>query len=548
MPAMARPRDPKPVVVLGLLGSTLDSGAGPKRWGRWRPTVDVCRHEDLVVSRFELLHQRAWTSLAETIAADIAQVSPETEVRPHVIELEDPWDFEEVYAALLDFTRSQRFVPDAEDYLVHITTGTHVAQICWFLLSESRELPARLLQSSPPNGRTSGGDPGMFRIIDLDLSKYDQIASRFREDQREGLSFLKAGIDTKNRAFNELIERVEHVAIRSRSPVLLLGPTGAGKTRLARRIYELKRQRKQVAGRFMEINCATVRGDQAMSMLFGHAKGAFTGAVKDRPGVLSSADGGVLFLDEIGELGLDEQAMLLRAIEDKRFLPVGSDVEASSDFQLIAGTNRDLGLRVREGRFREDLLARIDLWSFELPGLAQRPEDIPPNLEYELTRYAARENARVTFSREAQGQFLRFATSPGATWAGNFRDFSAAVERMATLAPGGRITAKVVEGEVERLRHAWGRGEPGDPDREGIVATLGVEGYDALDLFDRVQLATVLRVCRTSRSLSEAGRTLFAASRRTRTSVNDADRLRKYLAKHGLRWQDLHGGETEPEG
>ena len=536
---MPRARAPKPVVVLGLVGSTLDAGRGPKRWSRWRPTVDLCRHEDLVVARLELLHQPHWTELARTLAEDIAQVSPETDVRSHAIELRDPWDFEEVYAALLDFTRGYRFRPEAEDYLVHITTGTHVAQICWFLLTESRELPARLLQTSPPGGRTKGGDPGLHRIIDLDLSKYDQIASRFSQDQREGLSFLKAGIDTKNRAFNELIARVEQVAIRSRSPVLLLGPTGAGKTRLARRIYELKRQRKQVTGRFMEVNCATLRGDQAMSMLFGHAKGAFTGAVKDRPGVLASADGGVLFLDEIGELGLDEQAMLLRAIEDKRFLPVGSDTEASSDFQLIAGTNRDLGRRVREGRFREDLLARIDLWSFELPGLRQRPEDIPPNLEYELSRYAARESARVTFSREAEAAFLRFATSPAATWAGNFRDFSAAVERMATLAPGGRITPTVVTEEIQRLRHAWGRGEQVDPDRDLIAAALGEDGYDALDLFDRVQLATVLRVCKRSRSLSEAGRTLFAASRRARTSVNDADRLRKYLAKHGLRWQDL---------
>jgi transcriptional regulatory protein RtcR len=544
---MARPRAHKPVVVLGLLGSTLDAGVGPKRWGRWRPTVDVCRHEDLLVSRFELLHQRQWATLAATIAEDIAQVSPETEVRPHAIEFEDPWDFEEVYAALLDFVRTQRFRPDAEDYLVHITTGTHVAQICWFLLSESRELPGRLLQTSPPGGRTSGSDPGMFRIIDLDLGKYDQIASRFRQDQREGLSFLKAGIDTKNRAFNALVERIEQVAIRSRSPVLLSGPTGAGKTRLARRIYELKQQRKQVAGRFVEINCATLRGDQAMSMLFGHAKGAFTGAVKDRPGVLATADAGVLFLDEIGELGLDEQAMLLRAIEDKRFLPVGSDHEVGSDFQLIAGTNRELGERVRAGRFREDLLARIDLWSFELPGLRERPEDIAPNLEYELMRHAAREHARVTFNREAQAAFLRFATSPAATWPGNFRDFAAAVERMATLAPGGRITTAVVEEEIERLRRAWSRGDAADdPDREVIEAALGPEGYEGLDLFDRVQLATVLRVCRQCRSLSEAGRTLFAASRKARASVNDADRLRKYLAKHGLRWQDLQAEAATP--
>ena len=130
--------------------------------------------------------------------------------------------------------------------------------------------------------------------------------------------------------------------MRSASPILLLGPTGAGKSLLARRIYELKKSRRLVKGPFVEVNCATVRGDAAMSALFGHVKGAFTGAVRDRPGLLLSADDGVLFLDEIGELGLDEQAMLLRALEEKRFLPLGGDQEVSSDFQLIAGTNRDL--------------------------------------------------------------------------------------------------------------------------------------------------------------------------------------------------------------
>lgn len=528
----------KKQVVLGLLGPRLDSGVGSKRWGRWRPTVDLCRHEDFVVDRLELLYQPRFTDLGRVVADDIVQVSPETEVRLHPIELKDPWDFEEVYAALLDFSRGYKFKPQSEDYLVHITTGTHVAQICWFLLSESRELPARLAQASPP-GRTNSREAGTLRIIDLDLSKYDQIASRFVQDQKEGLSFLKAGIDTKNRAFNELIADIERVAIRSRSPILLTGPTGAGKTQLARRVYELKQHRKQVAGQFVEVNCATLRGDQAMSMLFGHAKGAFTGAVKDRPGLLKSAHTGVLFLDEIGELGLDEQAMLLRAIEDKRFLPVGSDTETSSDFQLIAGTNRDLGQAVAKGRFREDLLARIDLWSFALPGLAQRPEDIAPNLEYELSRYAARENARVTFSREAKSAFVRFATAPAATWRGNFRDFSAAIERMATLAPGGRITKTVVEAESTRLRKSWSRGEASDGSREIIVRVLGEERFEAMDLFDRVQLAEVLRVCSRSRTLSEAGRTLFAASLRARTSKNDADRLRKYLAKHDLSWKDI---------
>jgi transcriptional regulatory protein RtcR len=173
-------------------------------------------------------------------------------------------------------------------------------------------------------------------------------------------------------------------------PLLLMGPTGAGKSRLARHIYELKKARHTVKGEFVDVNCATVRGDGAMSALFGHTKGAFTGALKDRPGLLRAADGGILFLGEIGELGLDEQAMLLRvgALEGKTFLPLGSDRESQSDFQLIAGTNRDLFAAARHGRFREDLLARINIWTFSLPGLEARPEDIKPNLQFELDQHA----------------------------------------------------------------------------------------------------------------------------------------------------------------
>ena len=193
-----------------------------------------------------------------------------------------------------------------------------------------------------------------------------------------------------------------------------------------------------------------------MSALFGHKKGAFTGAASDRVGLLRTASGGMLFLDEIGELGLDEQAMILRAVEEKCFLPVGSDVESTSDFQLIAGTNRDLQDAISEGRFREDLLARLNLWTFHLPGLVDRREDIEPNLEYELEQWAEREGSRVTFNKEARGKFLAFAVGGDAEWRGNFRDFNAAVTRMATLSQGGRINVELVAEEVERLRAGWG--------------------------------------------------------------------------------------------
>ncbi|MEI9866361.1 MAG: hypothetical protein WDN00_17760 [Limisphaerales bacterium] len=123
---------------------------------------------------------------------------------------------------------------------------------------------------------------------------------------------------------------------------------------------------------------------------------------------------------------------------------------------MIAGTNRDLQLAVREGRFREDLLARTNLWTFRLPGLRQRPEDIEPNLDYELEQFARKSSQRVTMSKEVREAFLKFAQSPAAKWTANFRDLNACITRMATLSPGGRITVPVLVGEMERLKGGLG--------------------------------------------------------------------------------------------
>ncbi|BCS88990.1 RNA repair transcriptional activator RtcR [Pseudodesulfovibrio sediminis] len=532
----------KRTVAFSLLGTTLDAGKGAGRWSHWRPTVSICQHEDLLIDRLILLHGRSHSKLAKCISDDIRLVSPETEVVPQILDFTDPWDFEEVFSTLLDFSEQFPFNQEEEDYLVNITTGTHVAQICLFLLTEARQMPGRLLQTGPPKGKKGG--VGSYYIVDLDLSKYDSIAMRFEKRSKDDISFLKAGIETRNAEFNSFIERLEKVASRSAEPIMLTGPTGAGKSTLAKRIYELKRNRRVISGNFVEVNCATIRGDAAMSALFGHKKGAFTGAVTDRKGLLRAADGGLLFLDEVGELGLDEQAMLLRAIEEKTFLPVGADREEQSAFQLICGTNRDLQYEVSKGNFREDLLSRINLWTFRMPGLKDRPEDIEPNVQYELDRYARDTGKRITFNKEARERFLSFAMSPEAAWKANFRDLGGALTRMSTLSKGGRITVDVLMEEVERLRQLWGQDSRlNRSDTAHIVEeVLGSERTSQLDLFDKAQLGEVLRVCKESKSLSQAGRTLFAVSRSKKKSANDADRLTKYLKKYGLSWADSQIG------
>ena len=222
------------------------------------------------------------------------------------------------------------------------------------------------------------------------------------------------------------------------------------------------------------------------------------------------------------------------------FLPLGSDREAHSDFQLIAGTNCDLLNAVEDGRFREDLLARINLWTFTLPGLRDRHEDLEPNLKFELDQYAERSGTRVTFIREARSRFLDFAFSPAAVWKGNFRDLNAAVARMATLSSGGRISVEAVDEEIDRLKTSWRSDRKRDASVK-LTRVLHEEQISALDLFDRLQLEQVMEVCGHSRSLSDAGRLLFNQSRSLRSTPNDADRLRKYLARFGLDWATISG-------
>ncbi|QJE99187.1 sigma 54-interacting transcriptional regulator [Luteolibacter luteus] len=523
-------------VLIGILGVKLDGSTMPERWDRWRPTVSLFQHEELLFDRLELLTERQFHVLRDQVAKDIRMVSPETEVRTHELNFgKDPWDLERVYGALHDWARAYPFDLEREEYYIHITTGTHIAQISLFLLVEAGFLPGKLVQTSPEDTfKRDRNRAGRYAFIDLDLSKYDALSTRFAQDQETTTDFLKSGIATRNAGFNRLIDRIEQVALRSQAPILLTGPTGAGKSHLARRIFELRKHRG-LRGSFVEVNCATLTGDTAASALFGHVRGSFTGAQKDRPGLLREADGGLLFLDEIGELGLDEQAMLLRALEDKTFLPVGADRPVSSDFQLIAGTNCDLREAVVKGHFREDLLARIHLWTFGLPALSQRREDIAPNLDFELERVSGTQGRQAGMNKEARQTFLKFAEAPDTPWLGNFRDLNAAVTRMATLAPRGRIRVEEVEEEITRLQESWQR--PGSKTKDGgidLSEMLGEEACAEIDPFDQVQLCHVILVCRSAKSISDAGRSLFCASRLKRSIANDADRLKKYLAKFNL--------------
>jgi transcriptional regulatory protein RtcR len=519
-------------VVIGFLGTQLDMG----RKRKWRPSIQLCQHDNFPVSRFELIYDRNHSRLANNVKQNIEAESPETEVLLQEINFNDPWDFEEMYGALFDFARNYGFDEEREQYHVHLTTGTHVAQICWFLLTESRHIPAKLIQTGPP--REGGNPAGQLDVVDLDLSKYNALQKRFELAHQEYNTMLKGGIETQSPIFNTLIDRMELVATSSDAPLLLLGPTGTGKSELAERLYELKLQRRRVKGRLVHVNCSTLKGERAMSTLFGHRRGAMAGTQSERGGLLQEANGGILFLDEIDELGLDEQAIILHAVESGKYFPLGSDYEVTSRFHLIAGASRDLAQLVAQGKFRPDLFARLNLWTFRLPALRERPEDIEANLDYELVRVEKILGSRFSFNADAAKRYTAFAIDPATPWVGNFRDLGSSMQRMCTLAPRGRITLPMVDQEIETLMHQW-ENTVENADQKLLADIMGIHA-DEIDEFDRVQLAHVIRACQQCKSLSAAGRRLFSATRIQKKSKNDADRLKKYLSKFGLEWSQVN--------
>lgn len=520
-------------VVIGFLGIQLDLG---KSRG-WRPSVALTQRPDFPVDRLELIHDQRHATLANNVVNAIATVSQQTEVRLNRMDLHDPWDFQEVYGKLFDFAKDYGFDEDRERYHVHLTTGTHVAQICWFLLTESRHIPAKLLQTGPSRDTFPHGT---LDIIDLDLSRYNALQQRFQAATRASASLLKGGIDSETPTFNAMIDRLERVATTSDAPLLLLGETGTGKSRLAQQIYELKLHRRRVKGRLVQVNCATLHGPQALTVLYGQRRSVTGIAGTERAGLLREADGGVLLLDEVDALDPDAQALLVQAIETGRYYPAGSDSEVTSRFHVIATATADLGRLVAAGRLRPDLAALLSHWTFALPPLRDRRADLAANIVHQRERTERVLGRSVGVNADALSRYLRFAQDPATPWPGNFRDLAASIHRLLVLAERGRVTLAMVQDEMATLTAQWQATEA-DSDRDLLAEIL--PRPDALDEFDRAQLAAVIRACRQSPSLSAAGRRLFAASRAGKTSQNDADRLRKYLARFDLDWAAVRIGD-----
>jgi transcriptional regulator with PAS, ATPase and Fis domain len=279
------------------------------------------------------------------------------------------------------------------------------------------------------------------------------------------------GVVVSDPAMAQVFERVRRVA-STETTVLLLGETGVGKEVVAEQIH---RQSPRAKGPFVRLNCGSLPESILESELFGHERGAFTGADKRKPGYLETADGGTLFLDEIGELGASMQTRLLRVLEDHKFMRVGGREEITSDMRVIAATNRELEREVRAGRFRQDLYFRLSTFIIRLPPLRERPSEI--DLFAELF---ARE-----FARRMKRPRLRL--DPGATaalrahdWPGNVRELRNAIEHAAVLAEDGVVTAQHLPDALrgDRLAPAASggiRGRVADTERRAIEEAMQSE-------------------------------------------------------------------------
>jgi two-component system response regulator HydG len=255
------------------------------------------------------------------------------------------------------------------------------------------------------------------------------LKERLREQETAGRGDLVAA----SPAMLELLELVREVA-PTESPVLIVGETGTGKEMVARALHAAG---PRAFGPFVPINCGAQTESLLESELFGHEKGAFTGAVRARRGRLEMADGGTLFLDEVGEISAKMQVDLLRVLEEKSFCRVGGSRPVTSDFRLAAATHRDLSALVAAGGFRQDFFYRINVIRLEVPPLRQRPEDIGLLAQHFLERYARETGKRLEeLSPEALEVLAAYS------WPGNVRELKNVMERAVVVARGRRVGAE----------------------------------------------------------------------------------------------------------
>ena len=357
----------------------------------------------------------------------IAGLHPRTTIHVLDLNLDDPTNYQDILKGL------RRHLPNIIEgfptakFFIAVASGTPQMHASWLLLTAAGEIPAHILHVRPPKFVTK--DCPLVSELDLSAGGFPSV--RFQpepattgEDAKDANTACgQLGIVSEHPAMQRALETGAMLA-PSEVPVLIFGETGTGKELFARFIHRLSGRPKEI---FVPVNCAAMPEELVESLLFGHKKGAFTGATTDQIGKFDAADKGTLFLDELGELPPPAQAKVLRVLQDGLVEPVGQAKSHKVNVRIVAATNRDLRRLVRQGKFREDLFYRLNVGEIKLPPLRERRSDIPKLALSILDRL----NSTLRHPKRLTADALSRLQSHD--WPGNVRDLENAIERSALL-------------------------------------------------------------------------------------------------------------------
>lgn len=357
----------------------------------------------------------------------ISRLHRDSDVHVLKINLDDPTNYQDIFKGLrvhLPFI-IEGF--KTASFFVAVASGTPQMHACWVLLTSSGEIPAHILNVRPPHFLTK--ERPLVSEIDASSPVFPTVrfpAMQIRAEDTVvdvNAASVQLGIVGDHPTVQRVLEACALLA-PSQAPVLIFGETGTGKELFARFVHRLSGRTREI---FVAVNCAAIPTELAESILFGHKKGAFTGAITDQVGKFDAANKGTLFLDELGDLPLPAQAKLLRVLQDGLVEPIGRAKPHKVDVRIVGATNRDLRKLVRQGKFREDLFYRLNVGEVKLPPLRERRSDIP--------KLALRVLDRVNGSlrrpkRLSTGALSRLQSHD---WPGNVRDLENVIERSVRL-------------------------------------------------------------------------------------------------------------------
>jgi transcriptional regulator with AAA-type ATPase domain len=434
--------------------------------------------------RFDLVYLFSTPRAAEIslqTSRAIGERHPETKVVVLDTPLKDPTNYLGILRQLrAHFKKLNAAHPDAE-YFISVSSGTPHMHACWLLLAASGEIPATILQSNPPEFVPEGRSP--VREIDIHQKDFPTITRPPDGPDPEiddGTAIASAcrelGIIGEDPAFLNALREAFVYSQYDDFHILLLGETGSGKEHFAKFLHHLG---PRSARPLVTVNCGSIPENLVESQLFGHRKGSFTGATADNEGKFKSADRGVLFLDEIGELPLPAQAKLLRVLDQGEIEPVGTPRPLKVNVRVIAATHRNLREMVEAGTFREDLYQRFGS-SVAIPPLRSRKTDIPLLASYMLTAWNTRHQHQKRLSPAAVSELVRYP------WPGNVRELHRVLQQSAMLAP-----AKTIQPEDLRF---------GQPLRTNPLAVLPdpSEGFQLIPFLDDVKQRMIHRAMELS--------------------------------------------------